>query len=160
MVRNPQVDLLLAARGGYGCGRLAGRVDMATLKARGIPLVGYSDITALHAIAYACGCRNHVAGPMVCNALSRQPADALEASRLAAVLESLRQVLAGESTELASLQPLRAGAAAGPLFPANLSVLTSLVGTPHMPDLSGAILVLEDVGEAAYRVDRYLNQLC
>jgi len=159
LLRNPQVDVLLAARGGYGCGRILEMLDLEGLKARAIPLIGYSDVTALHAAAFARGCRTHVAGPMVCNALSRQPADEPETGHLAAVFESLRRALAGEAIEVASLRPLRVGRGEGLLLPANLSVLTSLVGTPFLPDLSGVILVLEDVGEAAYRVDRYLNQL-
>jgi muramoyltetrapeptide carboxypeptidase len=160
LVRDLRVDLLLAARGGYGCGRLLNLVDFAALRARGIPLVGYSDITALHLAAFARGSCLDIAGPMVCSALSRQPVDEGEAGRLATVVESFRQVLAGEAwTVSAPLRTLREGTAAGPLLPANLSVLTSLVGTPFMPDLAGVILVLEDVGEAAYRVDRYLNQL-
>jgi muramoyltetrapeptide carboxypeptidase len=160
LVCDPRIDLLLAARGGYGCGRLLDRVDFQALQRRGLTLVGYSDITALHIAAFAQGARVHVAGPMVCSALARQPADDGEARALAGVLESLRQVLAGEPITVgAALQTLRAGTATGPLLPANLSVLTSLVGTPFRPDLTGVILVLEDVGEAAYRVDRCLNQL-
>jgi len=160
LLRNPRVDLLLAARGGYGCGRILDRVDFAALRGRGIPLVGYSDITALHLAAYGAGCQACVAGPMVCSALARQPADEAETLSLAQTVDSFRQVLAGEATEVSSgLRVLREGTAAGPLVPANLSLVASLVGTPYLPDLSGAILVIEDVGEAAYRVDRYLNQL-
>jgi muramoyltetrapeptide carboxypeptidase len=97
---------------------------------------------------------------MVCSALARQPADEAEERALAQVVDSFRQVLAGEGSEFtAGLRVLREGDAAGPLVPANLSVLTSLVGTRFLPDLTGAVLVIEDVGEAAYRVDRYLNQL-
>jgi muramoyltetrapeptide carboxypeptidase len=160
LMHQAQIDLLLAARGGYGCGRILDRVDFGALRRRGIPLIGYSDISALHAVAFGQGSWVHVAGPMVCNALAREPVDADEAGRLGAVLESFRQVLAGEAiTVTASLRTLRAGTAAGRLLPTNLSVLASLVGTPFLPSLAGAILVLEDVGEAAYRVDRYLQQL-
>ncbi len=160
LIRQPQIDLLLAARGGYGCARLLDRVDFQALQARRLPLVGYSDLTALHATAFGRGDRVHVAGPMVCSALARQPVTDDEAAGLRAGLESLRQALAGEAmTVAAPLRALRAGTATGLLLPANLSVLTSLVGTPFMPSLEGVVLVLEDVGEAAYRVDRYLQQL-
>jgi muramoyltetrapeptide carboxypeptidase len=160
LLRDPRVDLLLAARGGYGCGRILEHVDFALLRQRGLALVGYSDITALHLAAYGAGCRACVAGPMVCGALAKQPADEAEEQSLARVTDSLREVLAGQMSEVADgLLVLRQGEASGPLVPANLSVLTSLVGTPSMPDLTGAILVIEDVNEAAYRVDRYLNQL-
>lgn len=160
LIREPQIDLLLAARGGYGCARLLDQVDFRALRARHLPLVGYSDLTALHATAFGRGDRGHVAGPMVCSALARQPVDDGEAQGLRVVLESLRQVLAGEAMAVTRpLRTLRPGTATGPLLPANLSVLTSLIGTPFMPSLEGVVLVLEDVGEAAYRVDRYLQQL-
>jgi len=54
---------------------------------------------------------------------------------------------------------LRGGVVEGPLIAANLEVLRSLVGTPFMPDLSGCVLALEEVGEAPYRIDRGLTQL-
>ena len=53
--------------------------------------------------------------------------------------------------------PWRGGVAEGPLLVANLTVATHLLGTPHLPDLRGAILVIEDVGEAPYRIDRMLT---
>ncbi len=160
LVRDARVDLLLAARGGYGSGRILDQIDFEALRQRAVPMVGYSDITALHLAAYGAGYRCGVAGPMVCGALAKDPADEAAAVALGRVLGSLRQVLAGEAFEAgAGLRVFRQGSAAGPLLPANLSVLTSLAGTPYLPDLTGVILVLEDVNEAAYRVDRYLNQL-
>jgi muramoyltetrapeptide carboxypeptidase len=160
LLHDPRVDLLLAARGGYGCARILDRVDFRALQARGIPLVGYSDITALHAAAFSQGSGAHIAGPMVCSALARQPVEDGEARGLDVVLESFRQALAGAPfTVAASLRTLREGVTEGRLLPANLAVLASLIGTPFMPDLTGVVLVLEDVGEAAYRVDRYLQQL-
>lgn len=160
LLREPGLDVLLAARGGYGCARIVDQIDWDAWRERGLPLIGYSDLTALHLAAYGAGLRRGVVGPMLCNALSREPADAADAARLGGVVESLRQALAGETMVCGGgLQALQAGSASGPLVPANLSVLVSLVGTPWMPDLRGAILVFEDVNEAAYRVDRYLLQL-
>lgn len=71
--------------------------------------------------------------------------------------ERVRQLLMGEPVEPLKGQPLRAGIAEGPLVITNLTVGTHLIGTPWMPSLDGAILVLEDTGEAPYRVDRMLT---
>ena len=160
LLRAPGVDILLAARGGYGSARILDRIDWDAWRSREVPLVGYSDLTALHLAAYGTGMRRGVVGPMLCNALSREPSDAADAACLDGVFASLRQALSGEPMlARGGLRAVQTGLARGPLVPVNLSVLVSLVGTPWMPDLRGAILVFEDIHEAAYRVDRYLLQL-
>ena len=58
-----------------------------------------------------------------------------------------------------SMGVVRPGTARGPLVPANLALLCSLLGTPYFPPLDGALLVLEDIDEYPYRIDRMLNQL-
>jgi muramoyltetrapeptide carboxypeptidase len=57
------------------------------------------------------------------------------------------------------VRTFRAGKAQGPMFGGNLTVLTALLGTPYVPDFTGAILFIEDVDEAEYRIDRMLTQL-
>jgi len=158
LLKNAEIDCLLAARGGYGCGRILDLIDWAALLGRQIPIIGYSDITAIHLAAYGKGCRSCVAGPMLAGAFSQEESGADNSPKPQVALASLGQMLSGTPVNHA-LSALHEGAARGPLIPANLAVLTSLVGTPHLPDLSNCILVIEDVGEAAYRVDRYLNQL-
>ena len=74
-------------------------------------------------------------------------------------LERLTLALQGEVPAFEGLTTIVPGYTAGPLAGGNLAVLCSLVGTPHMPRLHDAIVVLEDVGEVAYRVDRMLHQL-
>lgn len=158
LLADSRVDILLAARGGYGCARLLDGLDWPRFLERNLPLIGYSDLTALQAAAYARGYRRGVCGPMLAGDFARLPA-AGETELPAGVFASLRAALSGRSQTFPDLECLRPGTAEGPLLPANLAVLASLVGTPHLPDLAGTILVLEDVGEAAYRIDRYLNQL-
>jgi muramoyltetrapeptide carboxypeptidase len=60
---------------------------------------------------------------------------------------------------VSGLRVLKKGNAAGPFLGGCLSLVASLVGTPHLPDLQGAVLFLEDVNEEPYRLDRMLNQL-
>lgn len=156
---NPRIDALLAVRGGYGCARLLDGIDWKLWRERNLPLIGYSDLTALHVAAYGHGYCRGVFGPMVASDLGRDPADPREETALAGSLASFHAALTGRGQTFGGLACLQPGEARGPLVPANLSVLASLVGTAHLPDLSGAILVLEDIREAAYRIDRCLRQL-
>jgi muramoyltetrapeptide carboxypeptidase len=162
LLSNRHVHAIVAARGGYGAARLLPLLDWERIRQRNLPIVGYSDCTALHMAALANGCTNHIFGPMVTGDFARIPDNEDETAQLAAVFASLRTAFAPPpNTPVCGtpLHALRRGTATGPVTPANLAVLTSLLGTPFFPDLSDCILVLEDVNEAAYRVDRCLNQL-
>ncbi|NLZ63819.1 MAG: hypothetical protein GX902_08425 [Lentisphaerae bacterium] len=156
LLQDPEVDLLLAACGGSGSARLLPRLDWQLWRERNLPVVGYSDITALHLAALRHGCRRQVHGPMLC----RQWGDNAEA--YAANMESLAAVLQGNEQLLPAwhgARVLQSGKATGQLIPANLTLLGTLLATPFLPDLKGAILVLEDVNLPAHALDRALNQL-
>ncbi len=140
------VRAICVARGGYGAMRLLPRLKWPT---RPKILVGFSDVTALHACAQKAGWRS-IHGPVVTQ-LAKQPASVI--SRLVDLLEGKAIApLSGTAT-------FASGIAEGPLIGGNLSVLTSLIGTPYMPPLRGAILLLEDVGERPYRIDRMMTHL-
>ena len=113
-------------------------------------MLGYSDITALHcAIGVRCGVVSYH-GPTAraeLTAFSR-------GSLVRAVVE--QRDSCGDAPEA---RTLRSGRASGRLVGGNLALLAALSGTPFAPDYTDAILVLEDVGEATYRVDRMLQQL-
>jgi muramoyltetrapeptide carboxypeptidase len=135
--------LLACLRGGWGAARLLERP--LPLPARW--LLGFSDVTSLLWAQLAQGQGGAVHGPLL-TTLAAEPSWSQE---------RLRRVLFGEA-----LPPLQGvgwinGCASGPLLVANLTVATHLLGTPHLPDLRGAVLVLEDVGEAPYRIDRMLT---
>lgn len=148
-VDDVEVDAILAARGGYGATRLLDALDLRGLRTRPKLLVGFSDITALHAVWSQAGLGS-IHGPMVA-AVGRGGE-----AELARVIEAME---GRYLRELTGLRALAAGRASGPLLGGNLAVLCALIGTPFMPDLSGAILLLEDVGERPYRVDRMLTSL-
>lgn len=143
-------DVLLAARGGYGCLDL-----LAALRGHGGPLpwlIGYSDLTVLHAAWAVLGAPESLYGFM--------PGVPHGDRALASVIAHWH----GERQELDAqacpeVQPLRAGQAQGRLFAGCLRVLVGLVGTPWMPSLHGRILALEDIDERPYRLDRDLQQL-
>jgi len=162
LLEDESVDAIMAARGGYGCARLLDRIDWQLWETSPKPVIGYSDLTALHLGALRHGITTGICGPMVASEMARGLDEPATAAFTTAVHWFARAWGAGEcSTEgaLASATVLQPGAASGFIVPATLAVLVSLLGTTHMPDLEGAILVLEDINEAAYRVDRYLTQL-
>jgi muramoyltetrapeptide carboxypeptidase len=149
-IRNPAVDGIWCIRGGYGTARLLPGVDFEAVVRRPRAIIGFSDVTALHcAIQRECGVISYH-GPVARAALT----DFARASLETAVIG------VGDPCGAApSARVLRGGAAEGVLVGGNLAVLTSLVGTRYAPDLNGSILVLEDIDERTYRIDRMLRQL-
>jgi muramoyltetrapeptide carboxypeptidase len=114
------------------------------------PLVGFSDLTALHLALQAAG-RPSIHGPVVTQ-LGRAPDVAVD--WLFTLLESGRP-----PGPLMGAETLVSGSAEGPLIGGNLAVLTRLVGTPFFPRLDGAVLLVEDVNERPYRLDRMWTHL-
>ena len=150
-LRNDSIDAIWCIRGGYGMMRLLEGIDYAALTRRPRAIIGYSDITALHAaVGRRCGLVSYH------GATARANLTEMTRRSLAAVLgESWGALTIAEP----SMTPLRRGTARGRLAGGNLALLAALAGTPYMPDLDGAILFLEDVNEAVYRIDRMLTQL-
>jgi muramoyltetrapeptide carboxypeptidase len=146
---DPDIRAVFCARGGYGATRLLNRLG-ATAPGTPKPLVGFSDITALHLWLQSQG-RASIHGPVLTQ-LGRLPPESLE--RLFAMLESAAPAAALEGTD-----SYVGGTAEGPLLGGNLSVFSRLLGTPFMPPLDGAILLLEDQGERPYRLDRIWTHL-
>lgn len=166
LLRDPDVDMVLCARGGYGAGRLLGLVDYEALRRDPKPLVGYSDITALHlAIAAQCqivsfsgimasACQD-IGGadlhPFSEASLWQMVGDAPFPRVLNTPGDAPWKVLSAAAPDIPTVT--------GPVYAVCLSLLVSLLGTPYVPDLRGAILLIEDIGEDLYRVDRMLTQL-
>lgn len=149
-IRDESIDGIWCVRGGYGAMRLLPEIDYSALRDNPRPLIGFSDITALHAaIVKECGIVSFH-GPTARGKLS----DYSRESLLRAVSE--QRDSCGVAAEG---RVLREGKAIGRLAGGNLALVTALVGTPYSVDFNGAILVLEDVGEAVYRIDRMLRQL-
>jgi muramoyltetrapeptide carboxypeptidase len=143
-----QARAIFCARGGYGSMRLL--PDLPLKEAAPTALVGFSDITAVHLALQALG-RVSIHGPVLTQ-LGKQPPEVRE--RLFHLLESTEP--APPLTGTATYVP---GVVEGPLLGGNLSVLTRLLGTPYLPSLAGAILLVEDVGERPYRLDRMWTHL-
>lgn len=148
-LRDAEVEAIFFARGGYGSTRILQALDGGALVSRPIPLVGFSDITALHAWAACLGIPT-IHGPVVTQ-LSRLPREQVEGM--------FRLLEGGRAPRLDGLEPLVGGRAQGTLWGGNLTVISHLCGTPYLPDLTGQVLLLEEVNEAPYRLDRMLTQL-
>jgi muramoyltetrapeptide carboxypeptidase len=143
------IDAIWCIRGGYGVTRILNGLDYTAWRDRPRALIGYSDITALHA---AIGPRAELItyhGPTARAHLT----DFTRSSLCAAVTDGAVTLADPNAVTL------RGGSASGRLAGGNLAVLTALCGTPFAPRLDGAILILEDVNEAVYRLDRMLTQL-
>ena len=156
-VADADVAAIHALRGGYGCMRLLDGIDTALLRAHPKPLLGYSDITALHALWFRLGLPS-LHAPMAASDLLL-PGHEADRDALFALLQ--QGVRAGEAWS-PSLDPagLRVpGTATGPLVGGNLSLVAAMLGTPWPWPVAGAILFLEDINEEPYRVDRLLTQL-
>jgi muramoyltetrapeptide carboxypeptidase len=144
------VDGIWCGRGGYGAIRIATAVG--AMSPRPVPLIGFSDLTVLHAVLAREGIRSWH-GPVV-----SQLAD-LDTHSLEQCANMLQGSGSPDLLPSAKAKVLRPGFAEGPLRGGNLTMLASLAGTPWTPDLRGAIVFLEDVGESVYRLDRCLQQL-
>ncbi|HEY6005389.1 MAG TPA: LD-carboxypeptidase [Anaeromyxobacter sp.] len=159
-VADPEARAIFCARGGYGAMRILPGIDPAPLLERPKILVGFSEISALHALLNRAGLAT-VHGPVVTQ-LGRAPEDAL--AHLEALLSGAAPrpgawEVPAPGAGLVASRSIRAGRATGPLLGGTLMILAHLQGTPFAPRLDGAILFLEDVGEKPYRIDRCLTQL-
>jgi len=150
-IATPDIRAVICLRGGYGSLRLLSRIDWATARSHPTLLVGYSDVTALHLAFFDRAEWIGVSGPVVTE-WATLDADTLAPFRALVQTGTL-------TLDETALEPVATGSATGPLLGGNLSVLSRLVGTPYAPDWEDAILVLEDVAEPPYRIDRMFAHL-
>lgn len=157
MFADPEVDAIFCTRGGYGTPRLLDLVDYEQVLETPKILVGYSDITALHLALHTKTGLISFSGPMVAVEMGKGMLPFTEKAFWPLLISPDPQAeLIANSCLAQNNVPSKVQ---GKLFPCNLSMLSTLIGTPFLPDLAGAILVLEDVGETLYKIDRHLTQL-
>ena len=138
MAHDPSLDAIWFARGGYGAARIVDQVmDRLDATAGGKKYLGYSDAGTLLGALYAAGMGEVAHGPM--------PADIRRQGGEAAVMRGLDWLVGGVAYERAAAF--------------NIVILAHLVGTRHLPDLTGHVLMLEEVDEYLYRTDRDLAQI-
>jgi muramoyltetrapeptide carboxypeptidase len=149
LLADPEVDAVVCARGGYGCQRILPLLDAALFRAARKPLLGYSDVTVLHLWQLRHAGLVGFHGPMLENGGWSAPETEAVRAALAGVAGEV--VLAGEGRF--------EGRGEGRLVGGSLKLVATSLGTPFEPDTDGAILLLEDVGEKPYAIDRMLHQL-
>jgi muramoyltetrapeptide carboxypeptidase len=164
MFADPEVNAIWAVRGGSGASQLLPALDYGLIRRHPKIFVGYSDLTALHLAILRYSNLVTFHGPTASAAFSDYAATQLEAvlmnprSETTIYMSSGNQREAEKSNEF-KLRTLTPGVAEGPLIGGNLSVLSAMIGTPYAPDWKGALLFLEEISEAPYRIDRMLTQL-
>ena len=158
-LHDDSIDLILCARGGYGSMQLLPLIDWETLRKRRLPVVGFSDITALHLAMLA-----KEAGIPVASQMAARLCVSLENGPTA---DSMRRVLhlafsrgGTDFGEIARLRVLRetAGEVSGRIVCANLTMLSVMMGTGYLPPFRDAVVILEDIGEEPRKIDRALVQ--
>lgn len=153
MLDDAEVRAILCGRGGYGVSRIIDAVNWKVFKKHPKWLIGFSDITVLHAALFTRLKTASLHAPMA-NAFN-------EGGWKNEYVQSLRQALLGKKiTYQVPIHPFnRKGKATGLLVGGNLSLLVHLVGTPTDIRTRGCILFIEDIGEYIYNIDRMLLQL-
>lgn len=150
------IDGIFCLRGGYGAHRILDQIDYDAARKNPKLLVGYSDITALQLGLLVQAGIPSISGPMVAPDWPKMGTQAEDHFwSVAGGANPVEMSLADSNRPLV----LKSGVAKGPLIGGNLTIFCSLLGTSYMPDLSGAILFLEDVGEKTYQIDRMLASL-
>jgi muramoyltetrapeptide carboxypeptidase len=152
---DPEIRAVLCNRGGYGVQRIVEHLDYDAVRRDPKLVAGFSDITALHAALWCRAGLVTIHGPV-----------AAQLERGGTFASTLKHALMSTEPMVVQADPLEptykvraCGTAEGVLLGGNLCMLSTSAGTPFMPDFEGAILLIEDVGELAYRVDRMLTQL-
>ena len=152
-IDDPEVQLIIALRGGYGITRLLPEVDFEAIAASGKILVGFSDVTALHMGLMAKTGAQSYAGPMIAGDFGAAEPDPF-------TLDDFWRCLAGpEHTIVETAAGNPALDLHGTVWGGNLAMLVSLLGTPYFPRIEGGILFVEDIAEHPFRVERMLLQL-
>ncbi|MGA3113581.1 MAG: LD-carboxypeptidase [Syntrophobacteraceae bacterium] len=150
-VMDPKIEAIICIRGGYGSGRLLPQIPFSSFRRNPKIFIGHSDITFLHFGLMSKAGWTTFHGPNL-TGMSEAPQRA----------ESVLKVLSGEASyewRFDREQIVRPGSVKGRVLGGNLSCFVHLLGTPYIPDMSGALLLIEDSGEALYRLDRMMNHL-
>ncbi|MFH0825520.1 MAG: LD-carboxypeptidase [Pseudomonadota bacterium] len=158
MLRDPLIRGIVCARGGYGVMRLLESADRAAIRNDPKIILGMSDVTALQLSLFT-SCRLvTLSGPMPAGQVASEPEELSLERLLTALTRPLygMNLFAGIEEDLRTHRP---GRARGTILGGCLSLVTALLGTPHSPDYGGSILLLEEVNEPLYRIDRMLVQL-
>ncbi|MBM7838668.1 muramoyltetrapeptide carboxypeptidase [Alkalihalobacillus xiaoxiensis] len=156
MFKDQTIKGIFCACGGYGTPRIVDQIDYQLIKENPKIFWGYSDITCLHTAIFQRTGLITFHGPMLSSDLAVDELDAVTINGLNQVFAKT-EIMINQSTQ--PLHTLMQGTANGPIVGGNLTLLTSLLGTPYEIDTNGSLLFIEEIEEEPYRIDRMLNQL-
>jgi len=162
MFADPEVKAIICLRGGSGAARILPLIDYEQVKANPKPLLGYSDITALHCALHSQTGLISFHGPNGSGSWNSFHANQFQQLFFDQKLLNFKnEVTKGDDLVAKGnrIQTLTKGTVEGKILGGNLTVLTALSGTPYYPDFQDAILFIEDVGEDPYRIDRMMSTL-
>ncbi|NTU92484.1 MAG: LD-carboxypeptidase [Chlorobiaceae bacterium] len=157
MFADKEVKAVFCLRGGAGATRLLDRIDFSLIASNPKILVGYSDITALSLSVFAKTGLVNFSGPMIATELYAPSAYTEE--HFWGMLTDPGYSRSLKNFTGHPIRCLKSGTATGRIIGGNLSVLSSMIGTPYLPSFDDALLFAEDINEPAYRLDRMLSHL-
>lgn len=158
MFKDKEVKAIICARGGYGSSRLLENIDYGVIRENPKIFCGYSDITALQlAFLKECSLVTFFA-PMLVSDFGKKELEEKTINHFEKIFNTEIEIpLIYKAKD--NYECIYQGEAKGKIFIANLSILTSIIGTRFMPDITDYILVIEDIAEPLYKIDRMLNYL-
>ena len=159
LMEDDEVDGLMAVRGGYGCQRLLPALAERWTRWPAKPIFGFSDLTALHLARFKASGVIGFHSPMAVSLGKEPPAQMADRLSLADLRRALTTGDRSGRWTFAARDVLKPGRVSGPLLGGNLTLVTALLASPWLPDLKGSVLLLEDVDEPPYRLDRLLITL-
>ena len=162
MFADPEVKAIICLRGGSGAARILPMLDYETIRKNPKPLMGYSDITALHCAIQSQTGLTTFHGPNGSGSWNSFHVKQFQQLFFEKKLMTFQnEVTKGDDLVAKGnrIQTLKSGTASGRILGGNLTVLSALSGTPYYPDFQDAILFIEDVGEDPYRIDRMMSTL-
>jgi muramoyltetrapeptide carboxypeptidase len=155
--RDPDVRGVICTRGGYGSQRIVDGIDFAAVAADPKILMGFSDITAVQFALWRGARLVTLHGPGAAWLPERTPEASMESWRRAMMTTDPIVIPRVDAEETAAV--CVPGTATGPLLGGNLCLIEAALATVDFPDLTGAILLLEEIEEEPYRIDRMLTHL-
>lgn len=151
--RNPDVDIVLALRGGYGMSRILPDIDLGLLAESGKRFVGHSDFTALQMALLAMHGTVTFAGPMICDDFAREDVSEFTQQHFWQCLRNPSHAIDFHADDNPAID------VSGTLWGGNLAMLVHMLGSPWFPHIENGILFVEDINEHPYRVERMMLQL-
>jgi muramoyltetrapeptide carboxypeptidase len=152
MMDDPTVKAILCARGGYGLSRIIDTLDFTSMMAQPKWVIGFSDITVLHAALQKKGIMS-IHGPMAA-AFNKGPEGEPYIQAVKGILEGQKTTYTASTHSYNKL-----GTTTAPMIGGNLCLITHLIGSQNSMDTNGKILFLEDIGEFHYNLDRMVLQM-